>query len=139
MAPYPYHTSFSSSSSYQTTANPTSINRRVNSDGKSKPTVQCPQCDYTSNLPANMRWHMIAHNRETPYKCGKCNYQAVNVQTLSRHMNRHKQAQSMRRLRFKCNQCDYKAAESAYLEHHVRLKHGGQVQYPPDPSAPTVL
>lgn len=78
----------------------------------------CSFCDFSSELYADMKHHLITHNVERRHACPVCECRFVQKYDLKRHMRIHTGERP-----FVCSVCNYRANLKGNLVRHMRTKH----------------
>jgi len=79
----------------------------------------CPDCDYATAVPRNMRLHLLRHKGEKPHKCKHCRYASTTPANLKNHVNsKHTKEKPLA-----CKQCNEKFNTSSALWQHVQRGH----------------
>ncbi|XP_023833167.1 zinc finger protein 644 [Salvelinus sp. IW2-2015] len=103
--------------------------------------LQCPQCTFGTNCPNTFVQHAKTHEKDKRYyDCKNCNYMAVTVLELERHMNKeHSLCKNLdkpdkpRVFRSKeddktphsysCNHCSYGTSSKNIFKNHLEIRH----------------
>jgi len=80
----------------------------------------CPQCNFNSKRPSDLRRHIDAVHLEIKYMCETCDYSSKDKWRLKTHQNfAHKG------IKFSCKLCEYHAKSNSRLKNHFKFEHGG--------------
>uniref|UniRef100_A0A4W5NM96 Zinc finger protein 644a n=1 Tax=Hucho hucho TaxID=62062 RepID=A0A4W5NM96_9TELE len=103
--------------------------------------LQCPQCTFGTNCPNTFVQHAKTHEKDKRYyDCKNCNYMAVTVLELERHMNKEHslcknpdETDEPRAFRSKeddktphsysCNHCSYGTSSKNIFKNHLEIRH----------------
>ncbi|XP_010891809.2 zinc finger protein 644a [Esox lucius] len=101
--------------------------------------LQCPQCTFGTNCPNTFVQHAKTHEKDKRYyDCKKCNYMAVTVFELERHVNKEhrlckKREESTEECKSKednetphsysCNICSYGTSSKRVFKNHLEIRH----------------
>lgn len=80
---------------------------------------KCTQCDYAAVEMAKLRRHLLLHTGERPYQCQHCTYASPDSFKLKRHLRSH-----TREKPYKCDMCSLCFTQLNSMKVH-RLKHKG--------------
>lgn len=95
--------------------------------------LECPHCEFVTELKHHLEYHIRVHIGSKPYKCTKCNYSCVNKSMLNSHMKSHTNV-----YQFRCKDCNYATKYSHSLKLHLFKKnHQADVVLNSDGSLPT--
>ena len=86
---------------------------------KSKKRYQCKQCDYSTHIIRNLKFHQRSFHSEKFYDCNVCDYVAKTPEYLKQHYLVHKQHK-----RFSCDKCPYSTPYKRNLRIHKRTHTG---------------
>ncbi|XP_070973967.1 zinc finger protein 644-like [Oncorhynchus clarkii lewisi] len=104
--------------------------------------LQCPQCAFGTNCPNTFIQHAKTHEKDKRYyDCKKCNYMAVTVFELERHVNKEhglckNQEEPPEKLSvlkskeedethhsYSCNCCSYGTSSKNVFKNHLAIRH----------------
>ncbi|CAB1317769.1 unnamed protein product [Coregonus sp. 'balchen'] len=104
--------------------------------------LQCPQCAFGTNCPNTFIQHAKTHEKDKRYyDCKKCNYMAVTVLELERHVNKeHSLCKNQEELpekprvfkskeddethhSYSCNRCSYGTSSKNVFKNHLEIRH----------------
>lgn len=84
---------------------------------KPEKTLNCDKCPFVTIHKHHMRYHMMNHIGNKPYKCPECLYKCVNMSMLNSHKKSHSNM-----YQYRCADCDYVSKHFHILKKHLRTK-----------------
>ena len=85
---------------------------------KLKP-FKCSECDFSAVEVAKLKRHMLTHSEEYPFKCDLCYFRCKQKENLVAHTKTVHDKEK----KFYCSECDASFTQKHHLERHQKLVH----------------